>query len=106
MQGNASGALHAKKELLEGIKTELEEIKPMKAVFDKNFVKKLDGKYVKSENTHRDKIEALRNDIKKFRKENNLERVVMIWCGSTETYQDPSDKISTFIMTPLLDFLN
>jgi len=81
------------KELLDSIKQELEEIKPMKAVFDKNFVKKLDGEYVKSETTHRDRIGALRADIQTFRKENNLERVVMVWCGSTETYQDPSDKI-------------
>ena len=81
------------KELLDSIKEELEGIKPMKAVFDKNFVKKLDGEYVKSESTHRDRIQALRADIQNFRKENNLERVVMVWCGSTETYQDPSDKI-------------
>jgi len=81
------------KELLDSIKEELEGIKPMKAVFDKNFVKKLDGEYVKSETTHRDRIDALRTDIQNFRKENNLERVVMVWCGSTETYQDPSDKI-------------
>ena len=81
------------KELLDSIKKELEEIKPMKAVFDKNFVKKLDGEYVKSETTHRDRIQALRADIQNFRKENNLERVVMVWCGSTETYQDPSDKM-------------
>jgi len=65
----------------------------MRAVFDNNFVKKLDGKYVKSETTHRDRIEALRTDIQNFRKNNNLERVVMVWCGSTETYQDPSDKM-------------
>ena len=81
------------KELLDSIKGELEKIKPMKAVFDKKFVKKLDGEYVKSETNHRDRIKALRKDINSFRKENDLERVVMVWCGSTETYQDPSDKI-------------
>ena len=81
------------KELLNSVKEELEAIEPMKAVFDKNFVKKLDGKYVKSETTHRDRIKALRDDIQNFRKENNLERIVMVWCGSTETYQDPSDKM-------------
>ena len=41
----------------------------MKAIFDKNFVKKLDGEYVKSETTHRDRIDALRTDIQNFRKE-------------------------------------
>ena len=61
--------------------------------FTHYFVKKLDGEYVKSETNHRDKIKALRKDINSFRKENDLERVVMVWCGSTETYQDPSDKI-------------
>ena len=81
------------KELLNSVKKELEAIKPMKAVFDKNFVKKLEGKYVKSEATHRDRIKALREDIQNFRKGNNLERIVMVWCGSTETYQDPSDKM-------------
>ena len=67
------------KELLDSIKGELEKIKPMKAVFDKNFVKKLDGEYVKSETNHRDRIKALRKDINSFRKENDLERVV--WFG-------------------------
>ena len=60
------------KELLNSVKEELEAIEPMKAVFDKNFVKKLDGKYVKSETTHRDRIKALRDDIQNFRKENNF----------------------------------
>ena len=81
------------KDLLDSIREELEKIKPLKAVFDKNFVKKLDGKYVKSETNHRDNIKALRRDINNFRKENDLERIVMVWCGSTETYQDPSNKI-------------
>ena len=65
----------------------------MKAVFDKHFVKKLDGTYVKSVKGHRARIEALRQDIRDFKKKNNAERVVMIWCGSTEVYQEPQESV-------------
>ena len=81
------------KELLDQIKPELSSIKPMEAVFDKKFVKKLNGTYIKSVKGHRNSIEALRQDIREFKKTNNLDRAVMIWCGSTEVYQDPSDPI-------------
>ena len=81
------------KELLNQIKSELSLIKPMKAVFDKNFVKKLDGTYIKSVKGHRARIEALRQDIRDFKEKNNLDRAVMIWCGSTEIYQDPHASI-------------
>ncbi len=79
--------------LLDQIKSELSSIKPMKAVFDKKFVKKLDGKYVKSVKGHRERIDALRQDIRDFKKENDVARVVMIWCGSTEVYQKPDGAI-------------
>jgi len=86
--------------LLDKIKPELSTIKPMKAVFDKKFVKKLDGRHVKSVKGHRERIEALRQDIRVFKKENNVSRVVMIWCGSTEVYQKPEgsvyDELSSF----------
>ena len=85
--------------LLDQIKSELSSIKPMKAVFDKKFVKKLDGKYVKSVKGHRERIEALRQDICYFKKENDVDRVVMIWCGSTEVYQKPDgvyDSLDSF----------
>ena len=81
------------KELLDQIKPELSSIKPMEAVFDKKFVKKLNGTYIKSVKGHRNSIEALRQDIREFKKTNNLDRAVMIWCGSTEVYQDPSHPI-------------
>ena len=86
-------------ELLNKIKPELSSIKPMKAVFDKQFVKKLDGKYVKSVKGHRERIEALRQDIRDFKKLNDVSRVVMIWCGSTEVYQKPEgfyDELDSF----------
>jgi len=86
--------------LLDQIKSELSSIKPMKAVFDKKFVKKLDGKYVKSVKGHRERIDALRQDIRDFKKENDVARVVMIWCGSTEVYQKPDgafyDSLNSF----------
>ena len=81
------------KELLNQIKSELSLIKPMKAVFDKDFVKKLDGTYIKSIKGHRARIEALRQDIRYFKEKNNLDRAVMIWCGSTEIYQEPHDSV-------------
>ena len=79
--------------LLDQVKPELSSIKPMKAVFEKKFVKKLDGTYIKSAKGHRKRIEALRQDIRNFKKENKVDRVVMIWCGSTEIYQEPRGSI-------------
>ena len=79
--------------LLDQIKPELSSIKPMKAVFEKKFVKKLDGTYIKSAKGHRKRIEALRQDIRNFKKENKVDRMVMIWCGSTEVYQEPKGSI-------------
>ena len=79
--------------LLDQVKPELSSIKPMKAVFEKKFVKKLDGTYIKSAKGHRKRIEALRQDIRNFKKENKVDRAVMIWCGSTEVYQEPKDSI-------------
>ena len=79
--------------LLDQIKPELSSIKPMKAVFEKKFVKKLDGTYTKSVKGHRKRIEALRQDIRNFKKENKVDRMVMIWCGSTEVYQEPKGSI-------------
>jgi myo-inositol-1-phosphate synthase len=72
--------------LLKKLKAPLSNIKPMKAVFDKNYVKKLDGKYVKKGKTKMKLAEALMSDIRKFQKDNNCDRLVMVWCGSTEIY--------------------
>ena len=64
----------------------LENIKPMPAVFDKNYVKKLDGTNVKKGKTKRDLAEQLREDIRNFKAKNNCDRLVMVWCGSTEIF--------------------
>ncbi len=82
-------ALNAKvleTDLLRKLKAPLSKIKPMKAVFDKRYVKKLDGKNVKKGKTKMALAEALMRDIRKFKKDNKCQRLVMVWCGSTEIY--------------------
>src|SRR5688572_189046 len=68
----------------------LEAIKPMPAVFDRNYVKKLDGPNVKTGKNKRDLAEQLRADIRNFKKDNDCSRLVMVWCGSTEIFLQPS----------------
>src|SRR5205807_1069188 len=80
-------AIHAgvlEKELLGKIKPFLKSIKPRAAVFDRHYVKKLDGKHVKKGRNKMDLAEQLRADIKDFKKKSGADRLVMIWCGSTE----------------------
>jgi myo-inositol-1-phosphate synthase len=75
-----------KDEHLDPMKDFLSGIKPMKAAFDKQYVKKLDGPNVKKAANKRELAEALREDIRKFKADNNCDRLVMVWCGSTEIY--------------------
>ncbi len=72
--------------LLDEIKDELSAIKPMKAVFDKNYVKRLEGSHVKTGTTKMDLAEQLMEDIRKFKIDNGCDRAIMVWCGSTEIY--------------------
>ena len=72
--------------LLEQIRPELEAIRPMKAVFDRRYVKKLNGTYYKEGKNKMELAQALIEDIQRFKADNNCERLVMIWCGSTEIY--------------------
>ena len=74
------------KDLLEQIRPELEQIRPWPAVFDRQYVKRLDGPNVKKGRNKRDLAEQLREDIRRFKEEHGLERLVMVWCGSTEIY--------------------
>jgi myo-inositol-1-phosphate synthase len=76
---------------LEFSRKALESVKPMRGVFDKNWVKKLDGTWVKSGKTKRDMADQLMEDIKKFQKERGVARTVMIWCASTESYTQASE---------------
>ncbi|OFW11295.1 MAG: inositol-3-phosphate synthase [Acidobacteria bacterium RIFCSPLOWO2_02_FULL_67_36] len=74
------------KDLLEQIRPELEGIKPMSAVFDRRYVKRLDGPNVKKGKNKRDLAEQLIADIRAFKQANNCDRLVLVWCGSTEVY--------------------
>jgi myo-inositol-1-phosphate synthase len=74
------------RELLDQVREEMEAICPMEAVFDQRFVKKLEGTHVKESGTLWDKAQALKADIRAFKKRTGAERVVMIWCASTEIF--------------------
>ena len=72
--------------MLDQIKPELEQIRPWPAVFDRRYVKRLDGPNVKKGANKRELAEQLREDIRKFKSQHSLDRLVLIWCGSTEIY--------------------
>ncbi len=74
------------KTLLEQLKEPLTAIKPMSAVFDHDYVRRLDGPNVKQAGTKMEKAEMLLDDIKKYREHSKADRLVMIWCGSTEVF--------------------
>ena len=71
---------------IEPVKDELEKIVPMKAAFDKNFAKRLDGDNVMEGKTRWEMVEQLREDIRRFKKEHNCSRIVVAWAASTEIY--------------------
>ncbi len=81
--------------LLEQIKPEMESIRPWKAVFDRQYVKRLDGPNVKQGKNKRDLAEQVRADIQKFKSDHGLDRLVMIWCGSTEVFMKESEAHQT-----------
>src|SRR5207245_9769208 len=74
---------------LEQVKGLLSSIQPMTAAFDQAYVKKLDGPHVKKAKTKLDLAEAIKEDIQRFKKESGAQRLVMVWCGSTEVFQIP-----------------
>jgi myo-inositol-1-phosphate synthase len=71
------------------IKDFLETIAPMSAVFDQAYVKRLEGKNVKTGKTKRELAEALRQDIRDFKAAKGVSRCVMVWCASTEVFIQP-----------------
>jgi myo-inositol-1-phosphate synthase len=79
------------KDLLEQVRPELEAVKPMSAVFDRRYVKRLDGPNVKKGKNKKDLADQLIADIRRFKKENTCDRLVLIWCGSTEVYLKESE---------------
>jgi len=79
-----AGVLRA--EHLDPIKDELSAITPMSAAFDTKYVTRLDGPNKKTGANKREIAEALREDIRNFKTENECDRLVMVWCGSTEIF--------------------
>jgi myo-inositol-1-phosphate synthase len=71
------------------IAAQLKEIEPMAAVFDQSYVRRLDGPNVKSGASKRDLAEAVRKDIRDFKAAHSCDRLVVIWCGSTEIFLEP-----------------
>ena len=71
---------------IEPVRDELEQIVPMPAAFDKNYAKRLDGDNVKAGLTRWQMVEALREDIRKFKADKGCDRVVVLWAASTEIY--------------------
>jgi myo-inositol-1-phosphate synthase len=82
-------AVHAgvlNREHLDQMKKELVPLRPMKAVFDQFYVKRLKGSHVKKARTKFELMEQLREDIRAFKKASRVDRCVLIWCGSTEVF--------------------
>jgi myo-inositol-1-phosphate synthase len=78
------------RDLLDQIRPELEAIQPWPAVFDRKYVKRLDGPNVKKGKSKKDLAEQVRADIQKFKTDHKLNRLVLVWCGSTEVYMTES----------------
>ena len=77
------------------LRAELEAIKPMPAVFEQAYVKKLTGPNVKKGTSKMNLAEQLMEDIKTFKASNGCDRLVAVWCGSTEVYRKPTEVHST-----------
>src|SRR5213595_254481 len=76
---------------LEEAKGLLSSIRPMKAAFDQTYVKRLEGTHVKKAKTKFDLAQEIKEDIQQFKKESGVQRLVMVWCGSTEVFLSPSE---------------
>ncbi|MEK6287049.1 MAG: inositol-3-phosphate synthase [Acidobacteriota bacterium] len=88
-------ALHAgvlERDLVNQLKTELQAVKPMKAVFDQHYVKRLNGSHVKQGANKMELAEQLIEDIQVFKRVNECDRLVMVWCASTEIFKQPSSE--------------
>jgi len=79
------------KDLLNQVSEQLSSLKPMKAVFDNRFVKRLNGEHVKTGKNKMELAEQLIAELSEFKQSNNCDRLVMIWAASTEIYIEPSE---------------
>jgi len=86
----ATNAKVLSRDHLDPVRDFLTGIRPMPAVFDSEYVRRINGPNVKKGKTKMDHAEMLSEDIDQFRKSNGVSRSVMIWCGSTEVYHKPS----------------
>ena len=87
----ASNAGVLDQRLLDQLKPFLANIAPRPAVFDHNYVKKIDGPNVKKGRTKMDLADQLRDDIRQFKKSSGASRLITMWCGSTESYIEPTE---------------
>ena len=76
--------------LLDQVKDFLEGIRPMPAVFEQKFVKNLHGRNLKKGKSKMELAEQVMDDIREFRRRQDVSRLMMVWCGSTETFFKPS----------------
>jgi myo-inositol-1-phosphate synthase len=81
--------------LLDQVRPDLEKIRPWPAVFDQRYVRRLDGPNVKKGKNKKDLAEQVISDIRTFRSDHGLDRMVMVWCGSTEVYMTESSAHAT-----------
>ena len=78
------------REQLDQVKDEMSAIKPMPAVFEHEYVTRIDGPNIKKGENKRELADQLIDDIRRFKEDNALSRAVMIWCGSTEIFKKPA----------------
>ena len=74
---------------IEAISDTLRDIRPMPAAFERKYARNLDGDHTKGDISKRAMLEAIRADINKFRDDKKVDRMVMIWCASTEVFIEP-----------------
>ncbi len=77
--------------LLERVRDPLEKIYPMEAVFDRDYVRRINGPNVKEGRNKMEKAEMLMDDIRRFQARTGVKRMIMIWCGSTEVFHSPAE---------------
>ena len=78
-------------DLLDQVKAEMQAVTPMPAVFEHRYVTRIDGPNIKKGANKMELAEALIDDIRNFKERTGAERAVMVWCGSTEIFQKPSE---------------